>query len=233
LLIRHPTALYKPIIPQDVEVGGNVTYTISMNEPRRAIQTIVRLPTSIELRKKSDTSLTTLQRRNHVGKLAFTVSKTNSVYINSGKKQFEVGQVLEFEQNTDYPVDPMYVGNILEVQHDTNMLDITGLDDAERVATSQLDLLNQQLSSVRMVRSQSEVVIRELYKQLNETRKALKAVEQLVVYDDTLSQTANVLRDKITTIESSIQGNVAIANLAAQDASELADKIRSIAQLVR
>ena len=101
MIIRFPTALYDSVLPQAPEYGGNVTYTVSMEDPPRIFQTTIRLPPAVERREKTDKIIDDDTRRIHLGERIFTVSRTNKSITGSGKKQFEVGQVLTFGLDTD------------------------------------------------------------------------------------------------------------------------------------
>jgi len=239
MIVRFPTALYESILPQVPEYGGNVTYTISMEDPPRIFQTTIRLPPAIERRKKSDKIIDDNTRRIHLGERIFTISRTGKSVAGSGKKQFEVGQILAFGLDTDPEVDPMLVGG-LELRHDTNLLDLGGLgltdEDIASVGSSAMTRLKElqaELSSYTQQRSDAEIAINENKKTQNETQKVANAIAQLAAVDPSFDEMLAELNAKLPVLEDELGQYVEIANQAASNADTTRDKILDLIQVVR
>jgi len=239
MIIRFPTAQYESILPQAPEYGGNVTYTVSMNNPPRVFQTTIRLPPAVERREKSDKIIDDDTRRIHLGERIFTVSKTGKSIIGSSKKQFEVGQILTFGLDVDPEVDPMLVGD-LELRHDTNLLDLAGLgltaEDIANVSSSAMTRLKElqaELSGYTQQRSNAEIAINENKKTQNETQKAADAIAQLAATDSSFDEMLAELNAKLPILEDELDRYVGIANQAASNADITRDRILDLVQVVR
>ena len=239
MIIRFPTALYESILPTAPAYGGNVTYTVSMEDPPRVFQTTIRLPPAVERREKTGKTIGDDVRRVHMGERIFTVSRTNKSVTGSSKKQFEVGQVLTFGVDSDPEVNPMLVGD-LELRHDTNLLDLSGLgltdEDIINVSFSAMDRLRElqtELSGYTKQRSDAEIAINENKKTQNETRKAADAIAQLAATDPAFDEILDDLNSKLPILEEELDQLVEIANQAARNADITRNKILDLVQVVR
>jgi len=210
-----------------------------MEDPPRVFQTTIRLPPAVERRQKPDKILDDDTRRIHLGQRMFTVSKTRKSIAGSGKKQFEVGQIITFGTDIESDVNPMLVGD-LELRHDTNVLDLVGLgltsDDIASVgsdAMKRLRALQAELSDYTRQRGDAEVAINENQKTQNETRKAISAIEQLVVSNPSFESMLNDLKAKLPVLQSEMETYVKQANAAAAGADSTRDKIYDVIQVVR
>lgn len=232
--------MYEPDIPQEPEDGGNVTYTISNNDPPRSAQTITRLPPAIELRTRPDAILSGAERRADLGDQVFTISQSSATATGSAKKQFEIGQVLEFVTDTTIEVDPMRVSATTLIRHDTNLLDLGSLGlsevDIDKItgqAESKIEILKDDLNVNRKLRKDTEIAINENKKTQNETRKALDAVNQLVVDDPSLQSTIDMLEANQVKLKEQETALITQANDSAEKAFGFVDDIRQVAQVVR
>lgn len=239
MIIRYPTALYKSVIPDQPSDSGNVTFVISNTIPPRDEQVITRLPPAIERRKRSASQVTLAQRLSDLGPQIVTITRLDTVAIESNKKQFEWGQVLEFLETSAEPLDPMRVGDV-EIQHNTNKLDLDslGLSDEEITkiqtdARTNLDLLYDQLKTAKSWRQTTEVALVENQKFQNETQKAIAAVEQLLLFDTSIQSTLDKLQLKLTELQDINAQLREDASTAASQAFELVDRIRDLSQVVR
>lgn len=240
MIVRFPTALYESAIPQAPGESGNVTYTISMEDPPRAAELVTRLPPAIELRKKSDDKLTDAERRANMGKLAYSFSKSNQDAVGSSKKQFESGQVLEFTTETPPALDPMKVRQETQVRHDTNILDLSGLgisdEDIQTITSSsplQLKEFYADLNDYKQQRKAAEIAIAENQKQQNETKKAISAITELLPTNPELQSVVNDLEIKLADLKDDMAEQIDNANVAAALAEQTVDQIRNLAQVVR
>jgi hypothetical protein len=235
VIITYPTALYLSVIPQQASDNGNVTYTISDTAPPYGTLMEVKLPAAIENRQRSAINTTKPD-----GQRVYTNTLSNASSIGSAKKQFEVGQILEFETAAESTLQPMLVANSLEIQHNTNILDLSslGVSDADitainNSAETQFTKLNGELSVVRQARIDTETDITENQKNQNETKKAISALEQLVQQDNSLQSVLDSLRIKLSEFIVQMDALVVLANEQATTASNLENNIMAVAQMVR
>lgn len=199
-----------------------------------------RLPPAIELRTKLPRTITDEIRRDNVGDLAYTITSANPSIARSSKKQFEIGQVLEFNTSSVPEVDPMLVSADTEIRHDTNVLDLESIDlTTEEIADIKLAAINTYkqltivLSGYKQDRLNTEIQINENKKSQNETIKALNAVNALIESDDSLKPVALKLEDKLRTLRSLEVELVEHANIIASQATDILDDIRKISQVIR
>lgn len=239
MIIRHPTALFDSVLPKAPAYGGNITYTVSMDDPERIFQTTIRLPPAIERREKSGKNISDSVRRVNLGGRVFTISKTKKSVTGSSKKQFEVGQILTFGADTDPEINPMLVGD-LELRHDTNLLDLSGLGltdaDIVNISFSAMDRLKElqaELSAATRQRGNAEIAINENKKSQNETKKAVDAVAQLAATNSEFDDMLAALSSKIPVLEGELEQYVELANQAAVNADAIRDKIYDVIQVVR
>ena len=235
MIINYPTASYLSVIPQVASDDGNVTYVISMTIPPNGALTETQLPAAIEQRQRIpiDTIKPTGQR-------VYTNTLSSASSIGSAKKQFEVGQILEFATAAESTLQPMLVSNSLEIQHNTNILDLSSLGVSQaditainNSADAQFTSLNDQLNVVRQDRIDTETDITENQKNQNETQKAIDALVQLVLYDSSLQGVLDSLRVKLAEFVVQADALVAMANEQADNASNLENQILAVAQMVR
>jgi hypothetical protein len=195
----------------------------------------VQLPAAIAQRQRSAIDTTKPD-----GQRVYTNTLSNASSIGSSKKQFEVGQILEFTTAEESTLQPMLVADSLEVRHDTNILDLSslGVSEADIIAINnsadaQFTILNNELSIVRQARIDTETDISENQKNQNETKKAIAALEQLVEQDTSLLEVLNSLRVKLIEFVAQAEILVATANEQAARATILENKIIAVAQMVR
>jgi len=240
MIIRHPTALYSNQIPQEPSDGGNVTFTISMENPERDDQQVTRLPPAVELREKTGDRLTDEERRAALGDYAYSVNESQADQVGTSKKQYEAGQVLEFTTEEIAPLNPMLVSKRTEIRHDTNKLDLTGLgisqDDIntiDSIASTQMDDLYAELSVQKNKRKNAETAIGENQKTQNETNKAIAAINELVDTAPELSQTIKELEANLKRLQDEATELRTEANDASSAADSILEQIRNVAQVVR
>lgn len=235
MIISYPTASYLTVIPQVASDDGNVTYTISMTVPPNGPLTETQLPAAIEQRQRLP--INTIKPD---GQRVYTNTLSNASSIGSAKKQYEVGQILEFATAVESTLQPMLVSNSLEIQHNTNILDLsslgvspTDITTINNSADAQFTSLNDQLSAIRQDRIDTETAISENQKNQNETQKAIDALVQLVQYDSSLQGVLDSLRVKLTEFVVQANALVTTANAQANNAFNLENQIMAVAQMVR
>ena len=235
MIISYPTALYLSVIPKVASDKGNITYTISMSSPPQGPLREIQLPAAIERRQREPINLIKPE-----GKRVYTNTLSGASSIGSAKKQYEVGQILEFTTAVESILQPMLVANALEIRHDTNILDLLSLglsqseiDAINASADAQFASLNDSLSIARQERIDTETAISENKKSQNETQKAIDALTQLVILDNTLQSVLDALQLKLSEYVAQAEMLVAAANEQAEAAFDLEKKIMAIAQMVR
>ena len=235
MIVNYPTALYSSVLPQSASDVGDVTFTISMGFPPKGPLTEVQLPAAVEDRQRTPVDPTP-----PTGQRIYTNTLSNASIIGSAKKQFEVGQILEFTVAPVSTVQPMLVSNLLEIQHNTNILDLTDLgvsqqdiDAINASANSQFTLLNTQLSTIRQARIDTETAITENQKNQNETNKAISALQQLVPTDPSLQGVLDSLIAKLAELQSQMNALIVAANEQANNAFEVESQIMAVVQMVR
>jgi hypothetical protein len=206
-----------------------------MTTPPNSVLTEVQLPAAIERRQRAAIDTT-----NPEGQRIYTNTLSSASIIGSDKKQFEVGQILEFDTASESTLQPMLVSNALEVRHDTNILDLSSLGISEADITAiyasadtQFTTLNAQLSVIRQARIDTETDIAENQKNQNETKKAIAALVQLVQSDPSLQSVLDSLQIKLVELTIQADALVAMANEQASAATNIENKILAVAQMVR
>jgi hypothetical protein len=235
MIINYPTALYASVIPSTASNSGDTTFTISMTSPPSNTLSEIQLPAYTELRKRLAINQTPPS-----GQRVYTNTMSSAAIIGSAKKQFEVGQILEFDTAEESTIKSMLVSNSLEVRHDTNILDLSSLGVSEaditiinNSALVQFTNLNTKLNAIRQSRIDTETDISENQKSQNETKKAITALEQLVISDSSLQSILDSLRTKLAEFVVQMDVLVIMANEQATDASEIENQIFAVAQMVR
>lgn len=187
MIIRFPTGLYRSILPTDT-TSGSVTYTISGDPPKSDIQ-VIRLPVIEEEKSLPEAIFSEDERRPQYGELIYTIAKSGRSNPGSSIKQFEVGEILEFEDNSNTEeIILSSIPNTIEIRHDTNVLDLesAGLSEDEiNLITTESEkkkqILEEQFTTQKAELNDFDVALAENQKKLNENKKAIRAVR--IIYD--------------------------------------------------
>lgn len=248
MIIKYSTGQYADVLPKVPSDSNSVTFTISNTEPPRSGLYYPQLPIGLVSRKRSPRSIDLVARRANLGQLVFTISKSNRSEDNDTKKQYEIGQILEFDTTNTAPVDPMLVSMTTEIRHDTNLIDYSamGLSEAEISVINDATLLTQdgitkRLNEVKQLRLDAENNINRNQKTLNEINKAIGALTITVSVDASGTTADSAVIDEIISkltlqkqqIETEIGRLITLANQYANEASDLVDQLRSVSILVR
>lgn len=235
MIISYPTALYKDEIP-GVGDSGNVTWLISSTDPPRSDVNFIQLPLAETLRKRPPPEYTAHERRRRLGNLVFTLVEGAQGVAGSGKLQFEIGQIFDFDETDDVPTaTTALVPKQVDLQHNTNLLDLSslGLTDAEIVAvTDQSEarkkVLEDEISILQSEIDDLQVAINENQKTINEANKVFDAVT--ILQDEAL---VKKLEQKIASLKSQRTVLIDQLNEANSAVAERYDELLSISQLVR
>jgi len=248
MVITFPTGFYRTILPVKPDDGGNVTYVISNNSPPRTNLIFQQVPPGIELKQKLPRNYTTSERRSALAELVFTVTGGNNALATSGALQFEVGQVLDFDEQTlaeaaAQEVTPLLVPPKTEIRSDTNLLDLAGLGlgEAELAlidseSSLALDGLYAELNNIKMKHASAESQLNDNQKKTNEANKTLSAINTIIERQNSTTSLDSA-QEKIEVLLIKLQSDreilIQLLNQLAGDATAIRDQINAVAQLVR
>lgn len=122
MIFNAPSGLYTPILPVSPSDPGNITFTISNNNPPRSGTTFIRLPPSEELKPVPDRVYTKLEKRQFYSDLIYNITTSGPSDSDSGSSQFEIGEVLDFTEDDAQEADPYQLESIL-LQQNTKVPD--------------------------------------------------------------------------------------------------------------
>jgi hypothetical protein len=191
MILRGPTGLWRKVIPMKPEDTGSVTFTISnQNPPPPSNKLIPKLPDAVIARALPISQHQVLDdhdRRHLFGERIRSVVSGGRTYLRDGKKLFEPGEVVDFQEDTK-SVDPRSVPDEVMINHGTNLLDMAGAglteeeiqqieNDAERARASLRDEMATKQGEVEDLRTQ----ISSVQRQINETTKILNSL--VAIYD--------------------------------------------------
>lgn len=185
IIIRHPTSLYARQLPQGTAPGA-VAWTISTQEPLIANARFLKLPVAEELMRRPPNIFDETARRAHEGALIFTLLRADQTMTGSNKRQFEIGEIIEFTDDTTEALIPDPSPNTVDIQHNNNILDLESIgltadeiDSLVQQSTLKKRTLEDQLASVKSNIANTKILIIENQKQINETTKVIDATRQL------------------------------------------------------
>lgn len=189
MIISAPTALYDSILPQQPEVAGNITWTISSNDPPRP-DIVVPIISQIETMKPlPPLPFNPSERPINTGAFVFSLNSSTSKNAGSGKKLFEVGQTLEFTEEVPPTVTTKKTPDIIDLQQNTNILDIedVGLSQEEVVdisidARTRFNYLTDQINVLTADINILKIEISNNQKSMNEVIKIKNAA--ILLYGD-------------------------------------------------
>jgi hypothetical protein len=236
MIIRYPTGLYRSQIPQDPSDSGNVTFTISNEEPATSGENFILFPVAETLRKRPDKVYSNEQRRATLGELVYSITSGGVPASGRSTKLFEVGQILEFTDETPEIVSVDAVPGRLEIQHNTNLLDLEALGLTEEEAAALMvdsaaaeEQIESQLTETQDQIAENKAVIIELQKTINEANKALDALAVLGGNEDVIEKITET-KDEAQAEQTELSADT--ENLITLSAA-LQNKLFAISQLVR
>lgn len=247
MIINHPTGFYASVLPSGND-AGNVTFTISNTLPPRSDLLVQKVPLGIVYRKRTQIDQNVANRRKSFGDLIFSVSKSRRIEEGNNSRQYEIGQVLEFNQQSGKSVEPMLVSEVTEIRHNTNKLDyeMMGLTEQEQEILAEASLLTKEaitssLNDYRQKRSDSEQSINDNQKIINDLTKTIDSLTITLDYTNTttteestiINQMIIKLKSKRDTAFVERDKAIELANFYAQESSKLVDQLRSVGLLVK
>lgn len=250
MIIKFPTGSYATVLPSQPEDAGNVTFLISNTTPPRSNLLFPKVPSGIVDKRKPPKEIILIDRRNTFGNLVFSISKATRKEEGNNARQFEIGQVLNFDEVSGQSVDTMLVGTTTELRHDTNVLDYEqmGLTPEEEQAIAELSLLTQdqlanKLNELKQLRGDAEQVIHVQQKLINDITKTINSLNVTLEEGPTTgsaSTEASVVEQLIVKLEAKRDAAfktrdqaIADANRYANEASEVLDQLRTVGTLVK
>lgn len=245
MIIRFPTGLYAdagqlPIAPAD---AGNVTYVISNEDPRRPQDVTVQLPLAAEIAPRPPLAYDDKTRRAQLGPLVYTFVDANQTQTGSNRKMFEVGEFIDFSTEEIALPDQTPVPSVVDIQHNTNVLDLADAGLTEDEINSLVDLsttkkkeLEDQLATVQSDISNQKIAISENQKQINEVIKIINAVRVVVNIPEGSTQHDPILDQLLTR-----QADLELARTALVDgldtlnsqATVILNNLLSVSELVK
>lgn len=180
------------MLPTEASDVGNITWTISSQDPPNSEGSFVKVPASQILRKRDPRIYNNEDRRASLGQLAITLASNDYNNTWSNKKLYEPGQVLEFSDVDNISeLDIQSVPVEVEIIHNTNQLDLENLgleeDDIisiSRLADAKKGELETQLTQKKLELEIIKGNIVDNQKKINEADKAIAAVRLIVAAND-------------------------------------------------
>ena len=174
--------MFRTVLPTEYS-SGNVIFTISNNEPPRTQTSTLQLPYASTIRVR-ESGISDQERRLTVGDLIFTVTTGLQQNPGSNKKAFEVGQFLEFGDQTSPSGEILNVPVDIVIQHNTNLLDLesSGLNndqisDLLEQSVNKFNELKKSLAVLQSEASNISVKIVENQKSINEQNKIINVAK--------------------------------------------------------
>lgn len=207
MIILSPTGAFAKRLPSEDTDTTSVTYTISNNPPPPIVASfVVNAPVGII----SKNPIVETRERNAYGHLIFTVVSGNKTVAGSGKKAFEPGEAIEFETNVNTLEENPPIGKV-EIQHNNNILDLESLGlTADEVNTlknksnERIEEVKATLTSLQSSIRNSNILLSETRKSINEANKAIKAIQTIygmVSDDEDGNEIYQKLLDKLASLQ--------------------------------
>lgn len=243
MIIRYPTGFYRDVLPKNPEDSGSVTFLISNTAPPRTNLVYPKVPTGVVNRTREFEPPPVIERRQALGELIFSVSSAKRREAGNNSRQYEIGQLLEFnDQTADEAVEPMAISNVTEIQHNTNVLDYdaAGITSEEQslVATASLQAqadLTAALNAAKQARADAEIIITTQQKLINELNRSIDAFVVVVQIQPNAEISAIIakLRAKVVAETAILDQAIANANEQAEQAAMAATGLRALAVVVK
>lgn len=244
IITDSSTGLYDlPVKPTDV---GNITFTVSAGPPQSKIVFAVKLPIGIALRERAIPLRDQSVRRAAVGQLIYTNTGGGNVGRQDGTKQFEVGQVLEFEEEQTTGQVITQAETLDSIRHDLNVFDLdnVGLSTdniaaLNLIAATAFDTANIKLNDLTKQRAIVDAELNSIQKQLNEVSRTIGGIDALLAMSvsDADAAALNAMRaqlvDKQTALISEQEALITSGNDLASQITATINALRTSAALVR
>ena len=224
MIIKYPTGLYR------LSGSNSVTYLVSNTKPPRTDLLYPKIADGVASRKLPSYNFD----RSAVGDLIFSISSNDNSVTSSSNTIYETGQILEFGDNNIRSIDNMVVDKVSEIRHDLKKYSYD-IDDALTVAGDYFVEVSNKLSDIKRDRYNSEVIISNLQKQINDLNRNISALQ--IVYDDTSNNDVKAALDKLneelTIASDQLNKEIDNANKLAAEAADLQEKLRTVSGVVK
>lgn len=179
MILKYPTGFYREQLAKFVS-DTNVTYNISNNAPVRSNIVFQKVPDGISYTKIKQRK----SKRSDLGNLIYTISNGSSIVMNSGQKNKNIGDYLEFSDLVDVAGAVKVAENISAISHDLNYLDYTkmGLSQDEvaimqEELRSEFEMKTEIVNNLKASLADNNIVIQNNSKQINELNSTITALK--------------------------------------------------------
>ena len=222
-------------IPTRPEESGNVTFTISSEDPIRSELVFSRIRPNEETKRRDPLIFDPATRRETFGERIFTAIEKRFSGAQS-PKVFDIGQQLEFEEETIITdINVVSAPDRIDIRHDLSAIDLQSLglsvddiaqiDDTLRKKKAEIEdeiaQFQRQRNSIR-----DDIIAKQ--RQVNESSRSINALSVAGVSDDIIN-TLKETRDKAT---SDLEGLQVEFNTTLTELNEKADELQKISVLV-
>lgn len=225
-------------LPQSPSDVGNVIYTISNEDPKRSNALVVQLPVAEEIRKRPGIVYNDKDRRVAFGELIYTLIEANRTETGTNRKLFDVGEILEFDDDDIVIPDQMKIPKQVDIQHNTNLLDLEDIglsvDEINSVITqveNRKKELENKVAEFQSLISNNQTLIQENQKKLNETHKAMNAVK--IAFNDASNPIVLKLLAHVEELSNERDTLIATVNSLNDEASKAFDELIKVSTLVK
>lgn len=239
MIINYPTGLYSSVLPVNPQDGGNITFTISNTTPPRTNLVFPKIPAGLVDRGRNRPQpISSIDNRQYLGELIYSVSSSRRRTVGNNSRQYEIGQVLDFNTSDTVAVDVMLVSQITEIQHNTNIFDYDQLgvtsDEQDLIAAESLkkhSILTDQLNDIKRARADAEIDINTQQKIINEANRAIAAMQAIASNDlSSVIVKLQVTRDQAIKVRDAA---IAAANSYSAQADAVLAQLRSVAVVLK
>jgi len=192
MIISAPTGLYKTILPGKND-AGNITWTISMQNPPRSNTSLIQLPLSEILKESPLPYFNKQESRQFLGELVFDISTTGVSESGSGVDAYEIGDIIDFSVEDELKADNYELDNI-EMRQDTKSVDyekfgITNDEYKSLVDASyaRVDFLTSKITSVSLLIINNSDDIKSNQANINDANKLYNNIVAILGKDSPLA----------------------------------------------
>jgi hypothetical protein len=238
VIIKKPTSLFRSIIPQSASDRGNISWTISSENPPRALNRFQEIPLAEQIKPLPDKVFDREEYRESLGDFVFSVSRSSKNVSGSSKKQFEVGQILEFDSSITSGLTTTEVPQTIDIQQNTNEIDYASLGLSESEVMDILESgeaafggLVSDINSLMSSIEDDKIGINENQKLLNEIIKVKNAA--IVSFGGTGNDIVALLEEKETDTQAEIDRLITEVNSLNVSVKQKYDELLQVREVVR
>jgi chromosome segregation ATPase len=240
MIISAPTGLYLPILPKSPSESGNISYVISNNDPPRSSTTFIQFPGFERIFRESDLVYDKEEKRVFAGELIYDITKPSESIKGSGVAQFEIGQVLEFSEesvSTDSSEVDTYNLDRLELRQDLKAIDYESVglskSDYEELVSASLKRLNEitdEIGSVGASLKSNNSLILKNQADINNANSLLNNIEAIL---GATHASADKVRQTLEDLESTKSELLSERQSLQLELASLRDELNKVREVVR